>query len=140
MLTLSGSPALSDFRIQKLEQRIKEAGITFRRIYAEFVHFVETTSPLSDEEHSVLHKLLSYGPSQARSSHEGEKITVVPRFGTISPWSSKATDIANNAGLTAVKRIERGVVYYIEGCDDIAAIAAIAALAAMKTRNRQRFR
>lgn len=125
MLTLSGSPALSDFRIQKLEQRINEAGISFSRIYAEFVHFVDVASPLTDEEREVLEKLLSYGPSQARSSHAGEKITVVPRFGTISPWSSKATDIANNAGLDTVKRIERGVRYYVEGCGDSVALTAL---------------
>ena len=61
-----------------------------------------------------LKQLLSYG-SPFSGSSDGSLCLVVPRPGTISPWSSKATDIVHNSGLTAVKRVERGIAYYLAG-------------------------
>ncbi|PZR07003.1 MAG: phosphoribosylformylglycinamidine synthase [Archangium gephyra] len=78
---------------------------------AEFVHFVEVKRPLTDTEHASLVQLLTYGPTQPARKVEGRTFVVVPRLGTVSPWSSKATDIARNCGLEAVQRIERGIVW-----------------------------
>lgn len=115
MLTLRGAPALSDFRLQKLTRRIAEATGTELSPYAEFVHFVDLDRPLDDAGRLVLERLLRYGPALPAHELRGELLLVVPRPGTISPWSSKATDIAHNCGLEALHRIERGIAYYLEG-------------------------
>ncbi|MGV8294738.1 hypothetical protein ACV36C_38515, partial [Pseudomonas aeruginosa] len=77
-------------------------------IYAEYVHFADVSAPLNAEEHGKLTRLLKYGPSLAEHAPEGRLLLVTPRPGTISPWSSKATDIAHNCGLKQVVRLERG--------------------------------
>ncbi len=58
---------------------------------------------------------MTYGPVRDQETPDGLDIIVLPRLGTISPWSSKATDIAHNCGLAAVSRIERGVTYTLAG-------------------------
>ncbi|MFR0314305.1 phosphoribosylformylglycinamidine synthase, partial [Escherichia coli] len=83
-------------------------------IYAEYVHFADLNAPLNDDEHAQLERLLKYGPALASHAPQGKLLLVTPRPGTISPWSSKATDIAHNCGLQQVNRLERGVAYYIE--------------------------
>src|SRR4051812_38255164 len=118
MLTLRGSPALSSFRLHKLQQDFAAAGIPVRAVNAEFVHIVETSGDLSSEQRGVLDQLLTYGPSRAAKEIVGLVQIIAPRPGTISPWSSKATDIAHICGLTAVKRIERVIAYTIEGEDN----------------------
>ncbi|AJD47242.1 phosphoribosylformylglycinamidine synthase [Isoalcanivorax pacificus W11-5] len=107
MLILPGSPALSAFRQEKLLQSLP--GVT--ALGARFVHFVDTDGELPARARDVLGKLLSYGPNTAVEMPEGTLFVVVPRPGTISPWSSKATDICHNAGLTQVRRVERGIEY-----------------------------
>jgi phosphoribosylformylglycinamidine synthase len=114
MLILRGSPALSQFRLQKLLESLAASGIPARAISAEFVHVAETTADLTAAEQTVLEKLLTYGPSRAPVAVEGCLQVVAPRPGTISPWSSKATDIAHICGLTKIKRIERVVAYTID--------------------------
>jgi phosphoribosylformylglycinamidine synthase len=113
MLILRGSPALSQFRLQKLLQDLAAAGLPARAISAEFVHIVETAAELTEQERTVLEKLLTYGPSRTAATVTGLVQVVAPRPGTISPWSSKATDIAHICGLTGVKRIERVIAYTI---------------------------
>ncbi len=78
-------------------------------IYAEYVHFADLNAPLNDDEHAQLERLLKYGPALASHAPQGKLLLVTPRPGTISPWSSKATDIAHNCGLQQVNRLERGV-------------------------------
>ncbi len=114
MLILRGSPALSDFRLQKLLQDLIAAGLPARALSAEFVHVAEVASELTPAERTVLEKLLTYGPRRAAAPTEGLLQVVAPRPGTISPWSSKATDIAHICGLEKVKRIERVVAYTID--------------------------
>src|SRR3954466_10057175 len=114
MLILRGSPALSQFRLQKLLESIVAAGITAQAISAQFVHVIEATGDLSPAEQKVLEQLLTYGPSRASVEVEGVQQIVAPRPGTISTWSSKATDIAHICGLAQVKRIERVVAYTID--------------------------
>lgn len=114
MEILRGSPALSAFRITKLLARFQAANLPVSNIYAEYMHFAELSAPLSDEEQSRLASLLTYGPHLSSHTPAGKLLLVTPRPGTISPWSSKATDIAHNCGLQQVVRLERGVAYYVE--------------------------
>jgi len=114
MLILRGSPALSTFRLNKLAQDLVAAGVPVRSLSAEFVHICELTSELAEPQREVLGKLLTYGPSRAAQAVSGLLQVVAPRPGTISPWSSKATDIAHICGLTGVKRIERVTAFTIE--------------------------
>jgi len=119
MLTLRGAPALSDFRLQKLSQRIHEATGLQLEVYAEFVHFVELRAEPDAQSRQVLDRVLRYGPMLPEHDPAGQLVLVVPRPGTISPWSSKATDIAHNCGLSEIERIERGIAYYLLG-DELA--------------------
>ncbi len=114
MLILRGSPALSDFRLKKLLQDLTAAGLPTRALSAEFVHVAELAGELSPTEHAVLEKLLTYGPRRTVAKVKGMLQVVAPRPGTISPWSSKATDIAHICGLQKVLRIERVVSYTID--------------------------
>ncbi len=114
MLTLRGAPAFSDFRLNKLQERLRTATGLDLLLYAELMHFADVEGSLTGEKLSVLERLLRYGPSLPAHAPEGRLVLVVPRPGTISPWSSKATDIAHNCGLTAIRRLERGTAYYLE--------------------------
>ncbi len=114
MLGLRGAPAVSDFRLQKLSQKLTSALGRSLQLYAEFMHFADLEQSLSDGERQVLDRLLRYGPKLPAHEPLGTLVLAVPRPGTISPWSSKATDIAHNCGLGKVRRLERGVAYYLE--------------------------
>ncbi len=114
MEILRGSPALSAFRINKLLTRFQDAHLPVSDIYAEYVHFADVSAPLSEDEKSRLQRLLKYGPSLAEHTPEGRLLLVTPRPGTISPWSSKATDIAHNCDLPQVLRLERGMAFYVQ--------------------------
>ncbi|GAB2877818.1 phosphoribosylformylglycinamidine synthase [Microbulbifer echini] len=114
MLVLRGAPALSKFRHKKLLNQLRALQPTIDDLYAEFVHFADSDA-LDNKEMALLERLLQYGPTEEKHAPKGELILVVPRPGTISPWSSKATDIAHNAGLTQIHRLERGVAYYLSG-------------------------
>lgn len=114
MEILRGSPALSAFRINKLLTRFQDAHLSVSDIYAEYVHFADVSAPLNSDEKNRLQRLLQYGPSLAEHTPEGRLLLVTPRPGTISPWSSKATDIAHNCDLSQVLRLERGLAFYIQ--------------------------
>ena len=115
MLTLRGAPALSEFRTQRILSSLQQVDSGVKAVYAEFVHFVDNSADLDEKQLNVLAQLLHYGPTAPVQPTDGELYLVVPRPGTISPWSSKATDIAQNAGLKQVDRVERGVAYYVVG-------------------------
>ena len=102
---------------------------------AAFVHFVDLERALAGDERERLESLLTYGPREAGAAEAGAaggecvSLWVVPRPGTISPWASKATDIAQVCGLAPVRRIERGIEYRLQhGAAlvpaDLAALAA----------------
>ncbi len=113
MLVLRGAPAMSEFRLRKLADRLREhIGMPIQP-YAEFIHFAQLSGELNGDGQAVLERLLRYGPSLPDHDPAGALVLVVPRPGTISPWSSKATDIAHNCGLSAIRRLERGVAYYL---------------------------
>ncbi len=118
MLTLSGSRAFSDFKKNKLLRILQQSIPEITDIHARYWHFVKVDQTLSDAENSTLESLLHYTDSgvEPEDAHEpvGELFLVVPRIGTISPWSSKATDIIHNCGLSSVSRVERGIAYFIE--------------------------
>src|SRR6516165_3906015 len=115
MLQLAGPAALSAFRLAKLLERLRALEPTVAEVAARFVHFVDLAEPLSPQQQEILRQLLSYGPTLPLAPDEhGERVLVVPRAGTISPWSSKATDIAQVCGLASVRRIERGIAYRVQ--------------------------
>ena len=100
-----GGNALSGFRAQALLQRLQLACDRVTGVQARHVHWVWSDAPLVAADSARLAALLDYG--DAPPAPLGEALIVVtPRLGTVSPWASKATDIAHNCGL-AVRRIER---------------------------------
>ena len=125
MIELPGALAVSDFRIAKLRPALEKLGpgLGVHRQFelaARFVHFVDLERELDARERALLERLLTYGPREAATAKvQGAEVIVVPRFGTISPWSSKATDIAKVCGLDAVLRIERGIVWTLATKDKL---------------------
>ncbi|MDP2746256.1 phosphoribosylformylglycinamidine synthase [Pseudomonas sp.] len=115
MLILRGAPALSAFRHGKLLEQLTSKVPAVTGLYAEFAHFAEVIGVLNADEEQVLARLLKYGPSVPVQEPSGRLFLTIPRFGTISPWSSKASDIARNCGLAKIQRIERGLAYYVSG-------------------------
>jgi phosphoribosylformylglycinamidine synthase len=115
LLSLRGRNALSSFRVAKLLSSL--TGTRVASVAAVYWHFVRTSHALTAAERATLDRLLTYGPRDASDGEAGELLLVLPRPGTISPWASKATDIAHNCGLPTVERIERGVAYRISTRD-----------------------
>jgi phosphoribosylformylglycinamidine synthase len=114
ILKLAGAPALSRFRLDKLLAALRERDARVRGVAARFWHFVELRAPLEPASRQVLEQLLRYGPTLETGEERGCLVLVVPRPGTTSPWSSKATDIAHVCGLAAIHRIERGIAYHLD--------------------------
>ncbi|HSH89867.1 MAG TPA: phosphoribosylformylglycinamidine synthase, partial [Ramlibacter sp.] len=106
-----GASALSEFRVRQLLPRLQAVHDKVSGISAQFVHLVGADHAPSAAEKDRLAALLTYGDPVAAPA-EGALIVVTPRFGTVSPWASKATDIAHNCGI-ALKRIERITEYRI---------------------------
>ncbi len=115
--TFEGGNALSDFRNAQLLPRLAAISPHIQGISARFVHLVATPSPLSANAQHTLSALLTYGEpyaaaalSAGKSAANGPVIVVSPRLGTVSPWASKATDIAHNCGID-LRRVERLTEY-----------------------------
>jgi len=119
MLVVHGSPALSQAKLEKRLAAVQRDNPSVLGASAVYVHFVDVEGgPLAQDELDKLSALLRYGPQQAvaqRALQGAATYWVVPRLGTISPWSTKATDIAHLCGLARVRRIERGVAFRVEG-------------------------
>ncbi|MGP9798014.1 phosphoribosylformylglycinamidine synthase [Halomonas sp. 86] len=114
MLELRGAPALSTFRHTRLLTVLRERVPEVEALSAHYVHLIDHREELSDASHERLAQLLDYGtPTHAEIPADAQRFLVVPRLGTQSPWSSKATDIAHNCGLSGIRRIERGVDYRV---------------------------
>jgi len=108
-----GINALSDFRIQQLLPRLQAIHERITGIHARFVHLVASAEALEPAEQTQLAQLLSYGePCPPLPEADGALFVVTPRVGTVSPWASKATDIAHNCGL-AIRRVERITEYRV---------------------------
>src|SRR3984885_1170588 len=114
MFCLPGAPALSQFRLERLLQALQGVDPRVRALGSRLMHFVDAARPLDEAEQELLGKLLTYGPRPHLQEERGQRLLVTPRLGTVSPWSSKASDIAHVCGLEAVRRLERGTAYVIE--------------------------
>ncbi len=111
MTTLAGGNALSNFRAQQLQPALEAIHPKISGIAARFVHLVATDAPPTAAEQERLAALLTYGDPY-EGPQEGAALVVTPRLGTLSPWASKATDIARNCGI-AIRRVERITEYRI---------------------------
>ena len=100
-----GGNALSTFRAQALLPRLQAVNERINSVQARHVHWVWADGVLATEELAKLAALLDYGDAYSGST-DGHLVVVAPRLGTVSPWASKATDIAHNCGLK-VHRVER---------------------------------
>ncbi|NGO88379.1 MAG: phosphoribosylformylglycinamidine synthase [Halomonas sp.] len=114
MLELRGAPALSAFRHERLLTVLRECVPEVEALSAHYVHFIDHHEELDTASQERLARLLDYGSQAAQEPlAQAQRFLVVPRLGTQSPWSSKATDIAHNCGLSQIHRIERGVDYRV---------------------------
>jgi phosphoribosylformylglycinamidine synthase len=109
-LALDGPCALAPFRAERLLQRLRSVEPALAAVAARHIHYVHLRGAV---DHARLAALLDYGQPLRQTPPAAEVFDVVPRLGTISPWASKATDIAHNCGLAAVARIERGTRYFV---------------------------
>lgn len=127
---LPGANALSAFRQKRLLASLAAQGIQLESIEAQYLHFIWSQSELDSKEMGVLKSLLTYGQAFQSQLKEGESwfsnesskqsAITIPRFGTVSPWASKATDIARQCGLD-VLRIERGIQFTWQGKKSLSA-------------------
>ena len=129
MLQLAGPSAATAFRLEKLRAELRLLAPSVTDVAVHFEHFVHLERALTDAERRVLEALLSYGGGPAPSQGGRQRLYVVPRLGTISPWASKATDIAKLCSLP-VRRVERGRVFELEARSVLTAaeLARIASL------------
>jgi phosphoribosylformylglycinamidine synthase len=114
MFSLFGAPALSQFRLDHSLRALRARDKRVKGLSSRWLHFVDESRPLAETELGLLAKLLTYGSRRAPRADVGQRVLVTPRVGTESPWSSKATDIVHVCGLDAVRRVERGTLYFID--------------------------
>ena len=116
MISLTGAEALSEFRQQRLLSLVQSASPDVSAIEAHYFYVVQLKSPADEAQHSTLLSLLgASGPFVPSNVHLS--VNVMPRLGTRSAWSSKATNIAQRCGLDYIARIERGICYQLHGVD-----------------------
>ncbi|MCA3777241.1 MAG: phosphoribosylformylglycinamidine synthase [Burkholderia sp.] len=110
-----GASALSDFRQTRLLDTLRQIDANIVAVRGQFLHFVNAAEPLAADDSARIDALMHYGEPFQPAGEKGttETFVVLPRFGTVSPWASKATDIAQHCGLTHVRRIERGVEFTV---------------------------
>ena len=113
MIVLDGRSALSDFRLDRLNRRLGTIAKGIRVRGARQVYFIESKSPLPPTLHQRLAEVLDATEAPPADA----SLWVVPRLGTLSPWSSKATDIVHHVGIQ-VSRVERGTAFLIENLPD----------------------
>ena len=111
MLILPGAVAWSAFRRRSLLQQLQHSVPQIRDIEARYMYLVAGEA-LEPTALARLQQLLGSDPTQ--QEEPGQRLVVIPRVGTVSPWSSKATDIAHLCGLQQIKRIERATAYYLQ--------------------------
>ena len=109
----SGIQALRKFKVKSLNEKIKSFIPDINLIGTEYIHFIESDLELSSSNKTLLDKLLNYAPKVDLKISK-KIITISPRIGTISPWSSKASDICQLCGLSIISRVERGINYHFD--------------------------
>ncbi|HHT00240.1 MAG TPA: phosphoribosylformylglycinamidine synthase, partial [Thiomicrospira sp.] len=114
MQVIWGNPAHSAYRLNQLLTKLQEVG-TIQNIQSQYVYFVDLEGELTSTELAHLKMLLNNSEEDKTSQLTTDSCVVTPRLGTISPWSSKATDITHTCGIKDIHRIERGVVYTFDG-------------------------
>lgn len=114
ILKLRGLAAFSASRLARLQAAVSAAAPGLTGLQAEHWYFVELEGSLDAQEQARLKDLLGI-PADLPAAPKGDLLLVTPRLGTISPWASKATDIARNCGFAGIERIERGIVYSLTG-------------------------
>ncbi|WP_100278782.1 phosphoribosylformylglycinamidine synthase [Mariprofundus aestuarium] len=115
IITLKGKSALSDFRRDKLLETFRAIGLSEVELQADYIHIAEVKLGWGVGDTNRLAELLGDVPVLFDDHAADNLFIVVPRIGTISPWSSKATDIAGLCGMGSLVRLERGAVYHISG-------------------------
>ena len=115
MLILRGGPAATPFRLQQQLNSVQKIAPEIESIDSHWVYFTENSGVLPSDQIGLLRQLLSVEEAIASTYKLDEQIIVSPRIGTISPWSSKATDIVNHSGLGKTGRVERGVLHSLTG-------------------------
>ncbi|MGH8659542.1 MAG: phosphoribosylformylglycinamidine synthase [Gammaproteobacteria bacterium] len=113
MTRYRGGPAVSAFRLGRVRETVSKAVPDASQLFAEWAHFARLSSPLSGAEEERLTTLLDYSGAAVEVPPEAQLLLVVPRLGTVSAWSSKATEIVNNCGLSKVLRLERATAWYV---------------------------
>src|SRR5581483_554485 len=116
---LKGEKIARTYSIQRLEHAVKSTSKAVKHIDGQYVYYIESNTPLNAKQLVQLRQILQL-PEEDPSLAAAVPLVVTPRPGTISPWSSKATDILHNCGLSNIERIERGKVYYLTPTKDIA--------------------
>ncbi|MCB1842715.1 MAG: phosphoribosylformylglycinamidine synthase, partial [Halioglobus sp.] len=114
MLELPGQSALSDFRLRKALRAIQNVVPAVCALNSRYCYFISLERAMNEHEHAQLAALLLADEQLAALPAEAVTLIVAPRAGTISPWSSKATDIAIACGMDAVNRLERGICYALQ--------------------------
>jgi phosphoribosylformylglycinamidine synthase len=136
MLVFRGTTALSRFRLDKFEAAVRCHVPRIAELSSVYLHLVDTHQPPADTELESLRQLLDYGPEAPPAPEPSTLLFVAPRPGTISPWSSKATDIALGCGLKSIRRIERGTAFYLSVSDSDPLTGREVALAARVLHDR----
>lgn len=114
ILEFYGKSPYSIFRLEKLLAKVQRQTPAVQNLVASYIHFVQISAELSVQEQTILEDLLAVDHADTTFEQlDHSLILVVPRLGTISPWSTKATDIARICGLNKVQRIERGIIYHV---------------------------
>ena len=111
MIVKEGPASHSPFKLESLLRRLQSIDQNIDDLGARFIHLIDSKNDPDEEQDRILDSILEYGPDWPFGTDEGYKVFTLPRFGTTSPWSSKATDIAKVCGLNSIEKIERGVVF-----------------------------
>ncbi|HVL56210.1 MAG TPA: hypothetical protein VM491_06885 [Burkholderiaceae bacterium] len=114
VIVLRGGAALSEFRRRRQLEQIRRIESQVVDLQSWYLHFVVSETRLSDPDRARVLALLDDGSPATAAADAQPTLWVVPRIGTVSPWASKATEIARVCGLHAVQRIERGVAYAVQ--------------------------
>lgn len=123
MILFQGAAVYTPFRLQQKLKQLQAVDAAIQSFDAKYYYFIQTDELWRDSQRQALANLLAADPIAFPS--RDELVWVVPRMGTISPWSSKASEIIQNCGFQGVQRAERGICYRIEGAASLATVGAI---------------